>query len=57
MQHAKAEYRQFAQDQQDEALAHFTQRVEALRNEQQRREQQLDQPADQSASSLPSPLA
>ncbi|MFG2925715.1 DUF4231 domain-containing protein [Streptomyces sp. NPDC048305] len=40
------EYRQFAQDQQDEALAHFTQRVEALRNEQRRHEQQLDQPAD-----------
>ncbi|MFE7757628.1 DUF4231 domain-containing protein [Streptomyces sp. NPDC057429] len=43
------EYRHFTQDQEDEALAVFTQRVEALRNEQRRREQQLDQPADQAA--------
>ncbi|MFJ8770219.1 DUF4231 domain-containing protein [Streptomyces clavifer] len=43
------EYRHFAQEQKDEALAVFTQRVEALRNEQRRREQQLDQPADQAA--------
>lgn len=43
------EYRHFTQDQGDEALAVFTQRVEALRNEQRRREQQLDQPADQTA--------
>ncbi|MGW1145699.1 DUF4231 domain-containing protein [Streptomyces roseolilacinus] len=43
------EYRHFTQDQGDEALAVFTQRVEALRNEQRRREQQLDQPADQTS--------
>jgi hypothetical protein len=34
-------------------LAKFTQRVEALRNEQRRREQQLDQPADQAAPPTP----
>ncbi|WP_157876765.1 DUF4231 domain-containing protein [Streptomyces graminilatus] len=31
----------------DQAMALFTQRVESLRNEQRRRQQQLDQPADQ----------
>ncbi|MGX1483176.1 hypothetical protein RKD45_002252 [Streptomyces griseus] len=41
------EYAQFGQDDADQALALFTSRVEALRNEQRRREQQLDQPADQ----------
>ncbi|MFJ1790094.1 DUF4231 domain-containing protein [Streptomyces anulatus] len=49
------EYRHFTQDQEDEALAAFTQRVEALRNEQRRREQQLDQPADQTAPLSPPP--
>ncbi|MFJ3714180.1 MULTISPECIES: DUF4231 domain-containing protein [unclassified Streptomyces] len=49
------EYRHFTQDQGDEALAVFTQRVEALRNEQRRREQQLDQPADQTAPLNPPP--
>lgn len=47
------EYRDFTQEQGDEALAKFTQRVEALRNEQRRREQQLDQPADQAAVAPP----
>ncbi|MEV5374981.1 DUF4231 domain-containing protein [Streptomyces nondiastaticus] len=41
------EYAQFGQDDADQALALFTSRVEALRSEQRRREQQLDQPADQ----------
>ncbi|MET8298185.1 DUF4231 domain-containing protein [Streptomyces sp. NPDC005180] len=40
------EYQQFGPEQEDVALALFTQRVEALRNEQRRREQQLDQPAE-----------
>ncbi|MBU3870031.1 DUF4231 domain-containing protein [Streptomyces sp. 4503] len=31
----------------DQAMALFTQRVEAIRNEQRRRQQQLDQPANQ----------
>ncbi|MFI1852941.1 DUF4231 domain-containing protein [Streptomyces sp. NPDC020480] len=43
------EYRQFTEAEEGEALAKFTQRVESLRNEQRRREQQLDQPADQAA--------
>lgn len=43
------EYSQFTEEQEGEALAKFTQRVEALRNEQRRREQQLDQPAEQAA--------
>lgn len=42
-------YQEFGPDQEDQALALFTQRVEALRNEQRRREQQLDQPADQAS--------
>jgi hypothetical protein len=41
------EYREFGPDQEDEALALFTQRVEAQRNEQRRRQQQLDQPTEQ----------
>ncbi|GLX41191.1 hypothetical protein Sros01_72640 [Streptomyces roseochromogenus] len=41
------EYGVFGEDEQDQALAKFTQRVETLRNEQRRRQQQLDQPADQ----------
>lgn len=40
------EYRRFEPGQEEQALAHFTQRVEALRNEQRRRQQQLDQPAE-----------
>ncbi|MEW2635391.1 DUF4231 domain-containing protein [Streptomyces sp. NPDC048389] len=47
------EYLEFTQQQEDEALAKFTQRVEALRNEQRRREQQLDQPADQASPQPP----
>ncbi|MEJ8654919.1 DUF4231 domain-containing protein [Streptomyces sp. MS1.AVA.3] len=43
------DYSQFTEAQEGEALAKFTQRVEALRNEQRRREQQLDQPAEQAA--------
>lgn len=35
----------------DQAMALFTQRVEALRNEQRRRQQQLDQPANQAQES------
>ncbi|MER5809914.1 DUF4231 domain-containing protein [Streptomyces sp. NPDC002033] len=41
------EYGGFGEDEQDQALAKFTQRVETLRNEQRRRQQQLDQPAEQ----------
>ncbi|MGW6318958.1 DUF4231 domain-containing protein [Streptomyces sp. NPDC055099] len=48
------EYSQFTEEQEGAALAKFTGRVEALRNEQRRREQQLDQPADQTAPSAPS---
>lgn len=40
------EYGTFGEDEQDQALAKFTQRVETLRNEQRRRQQQLDQPAE-----------
>ncbi|MFE7958658.1 DUF4231 domain-containing protein [Streptomyces sp. NPDC057413] len=40
-------YRKFGPDEEPEALKLFTQRVEAHRNEQRRRQQQLDQPADQ----------
>ncbi|MER7983104.1 DUF4231 domain-containing protein [Streptomyces sp. NPDC095817] len=49
------EYAQFGQDDVDQALALFTSRVETLRNEQRRREQQLDQPADQAAPSAVPP--
>ncbi|MEV7713179.1 DUF4231 domain-containing protein [Streptomyces sp. NPDC088270] len=41
------EYHEYGSDQEDQALARFTHRVESLRNEQRRRQQQLDQPADQ----------
>lgn len=41
------EYADFGPDQDKQALARFTGRVEELRNEQRRRQQQLDQPADQ----------
>ncbi|MBD0734269.1 hypothetical protein BGM09_15475 [Streptomyces sp. CBMA29] len=51
------EYSQYGESQEDEALAKFTQRVEALRNEQRRREQQLDQPADQAAPAESPPAA
>ncbi|MFB9586663.1 DUF4231 domain-containing protein [Streptomyces goshikiensis] len=40
------EYGVFGEEEQDQALAKFTQRVESLRNEQRRRQQQLDQPAE-----------
>ncbi|MFD6186118.1 DUF4231 domain-containing protein [Streptomyces goshikiensis] len=40
------EYSVFGEDEQDQALAKFTQRVETLRNDQRRRQQQLDQPAE-----------
>lgn len=50
------EYRGFGPEQEDQALALFTQRVEALRNEQRRREQQLDQPADQTAPGASPPV-
>ncbi|GAA2283205.1 hypothetical protein GCM10010430_80950 [Kitasatospora cystarginea] len=40
-------YQEFGSDEEDLALARFTQRVEDLRNEQRRRQQQLDQPAEQ----------
>ncbi|MER6719849.1 DUF4231 domain-containing protein [Streptomyces halstedii] len=49
------EYSQFTEDQEGEALAKFTQRVEALRNEQRRREQQLDQPVEQAGPAGPPP--
>ncbi|MEW1753477.1 DUF4231 domain-containing protein [Streptomyces angustmyceticus] len=40
-------YGNFETGQEDQALALFTKRVEDLRNEQRRRQQQLDQPAEQ----------
>ncbi len=40
-------YSDFGADQEEDALKTFTQRVEDHRNEQRRRQQQLDQPADQ----------
>ncbi|MET9663568.1 hypothetical protein [Streptomyces sp. NPDC006510] len=42
-------YSEYGPGREDEALKLFTQRVEDHRNEQRRRQQQLDQPADQSA--------
>ncbi|WP_324197116.1 DUF4231 domain-containing protein [Streptomyces sp. NRRL B-1677] len=42
-------YSDFGPDQEQEALKLFTQRVEEHRNEQRRRQQQLDQPADQAS--------
>ncbi|MFE4817437.1 DUF4231 domain-containing protein [Streptomyces sp. NPDC056704] len=41
------EYGVFGVGEEHRALARFTERVEALRNEQRRRQQQLDQPAEQ----------
>ncbi|MFJ9847176.1 hypothetical protein ACIRYZ_43485 [Kitasatospora sp. NPDC101155] len=40
-------YQEFGSNEEDLALARFTQRVEDLRNKQRRRQQQLDQPAEQ----------
>lgn len=40
----------------EEALALFTQRVETLRNDQRRRQQQLDQPAEQAPASNQAPV-
>ncbi|MFF9127922.1 DUF4231 domain-containing protein [Streptomyces sp. NPDC014889] len=40
-------YREFGASQEQEALKLFTERVEDLRNEQRRRQQQLDQPTEQ----------
>ncbi|MFG2426118.1 DUF4231 domain-containing protein [Streptomyces sp. NPDC048448] len=40
-------YREFGTSQEQEALKLFTERVEDLRNEQRRRQQQLDQPTEQ----------
>ncbi|WP_203233617.1 hypothetical protein [Streptomyces niveus] len=42
-------YREFDDDREAEALKLFTQCVEDHRNEQRRRQQQLDQPSDQTA--------
>lgn len=42
------DYSDFSPHQNEELLARFAQRVESLRNEQRRRQQQLDQPAEQS---------
>lgn len=49
------DYSQFSEEQESESLAKFTQRVETLRGEQRRREQQLDQPAEQAAPATPPP--
>ncbi|MER5200981.1 DUF4231 domain-containing protein [Streptomyces sp. NPDC002755] len=46
-------YKDYGLDQDHEALKLFTQRVEDHRNEQRRRQQQLDQPAEQSPSTQP----
>lgn len=48
-------YRKFGPEQEQEALKLFTQRVEDHRNEQRRRQQQLDQPSDQAGSSSQPP--
>ncbi|MGA5363922.1 DUF4231 domain-containing protein [Streptomyces purpurascens] len=50
-------YSDFAADQEQQALKLFTQRVEDHRNEQRRRQQQLDQPSDQAAPSSQPPAA
>ncbi len=44
-------YSDFGPGQEEEAMKLFTQRVEDHRNEQRRRQQQLDQPAEQAVSS------
>lgn len=48
-------YKDFGLDQEQQALKLFTQRVEDHRNEQRRRQQQLDQPADQAQPTGASP--
>ncbi|WP_301128606.1 SLATT domain-containing protein [Streptomyces cacaoi] len=50
-------YGDFGQDQEEQALKQFTQRVEEHRNEQRRRQQQLDQPADQAPPTGAAPSA
>ncbi|MFE6887985.1 hypothetical protein [Streptomyces sp. NPDC057694] len=50
-------YSEYGPDQEEEALKKFTQRVEDHRNEQRRRQQQLDQPADQATPSSQLPAA
>ncbi|MFE3416022.1 SLATT domain-containing protein [Streptomyces mirabilis] len=50
-------YKNFGPDQEQQALKLFTQRVEDHRNEQRRRQQQLDQPADQATPTGASPSA
>jgi len=50
-------YKNFGPDQQQQALKLFTQRVEDHRNEQRRRQQQLDQPADPAPQTGASPAA
>ncbi|MFD9871567.1 DUF4231 domain-containing protein [Streptomyces niveus] len=49
------DYSKFSEEQEGEALAKFTQRIETLRSEQRRREQQLDQPAEQAGPIGPPP--
>ncbi|MGW3122201.1 DUF4231 domain-containing protein [Streptomyces sp. NPDC001107] len=46
-------YSEFEPAQEQEALKLFTQRVEDLRNEQRRRQQQLDQPTEQASPTTP----
>ncbi|WP_318274462.1 DUF4231 domain-containing protein [Streptomyces mirabilis] len=50
-------YSEYGPGQEGEALKLFTQRVEQHRNEQRRRQQQLDQPADQATPSSQPPAA
>ncbi|UXX97430.1 SLATT domain-containing protein [Streptomyces sp. AD2-2] len=50
-------YKDFGPDEEQQALKLFTQRVEDHRNEQRRRQQQLDQPADQATPTGASPSA
>jgi hypothetical protein len=49
-------YSDFAPDQEQDALKLFTQRVEDLRNEQRRRQQQLDQPTEQAPPTAVPPI-
>ncbi|WP_344570792.1 DUF4231 domain-containing protein [Streptomyces axinellae] len=51
------QYSRFTAGQEDQALAQFTQEVEKLRNEQRRRQQQLDQPTEQAVPQGPSGTA
>ncbi len=50
-------YKDYGPDKEQDALKLFTQRVEDHRNEQRRRQQQLDQPADQAQPTAGAPLA